>query len=355
MINIGIIGCGHWGPNYIRVFSQLPDTKVLMAADLDAERLKRIKELYPHVELTSQYMEILKNPVIDAVCIATPTVTHFSLTQEALKHNKHVLCEKPLTLKAKECLELKQLSLEKKKNLMVGHVFLFNAGIVWLKDYLKSQQLGKVFYAYSTRTNLGPFRYDVNAFWDLAPHDISIFNFLFGGCPLNVSARGHQCLDRPLEDIAFCSLEYPQNIMVNLHVSWLDPKKVRQITIVGSQKMAVWNDLDSEGPIKVYDKHVERTEVFYKTYGEFHLLSREGNITIPKINSEEPLKVQCQYFIECLKGKSFTTLADAEKAFDVLKTLEAVERSMGEKGACVQVDSCQDQPGLEKKDLKLHV
>lgn len=337
MLTIGVIGCGHWGPNHIRIFSHLSNSKVLMCADLSSERLNSIKTLFPHIEITTNYKDILYNKEIMAVCISSPTNTHFSITQEALLNDKHVLCEKPLALSPDECLKLKKIAGEKKKVLMVGHVFLFNPGIVKLKEYIQSGELGQIHYAHSERTNLGPFRYDVNALWDLAPHDISIFNYLFDRVPSSVSARGQRCLGASLEDLAFATLEYPDNILVNVHVSWLDPKKVRQITIVGNKKMAVWDDLDNVGPVKLYDKHVERTSVFYETYGEFQLLSKEGSITIPNIGFSEPLKIQDQFFANCILNKIEPQVADAQKGYDVVKTLCAIQESMDKRGVPVQL------------------
>jgi len=338
MVSFGVIGCGHWGPNHIRIFSQISGAAVAMCSDLDDARLLSIKAQYPEIQTTKDYKEIFSSAKINAVCIATPTATHFDLVKEALQAGKHVLCEKPLSLKASECLELKKLADAKGKILAVGHVFLFNEGIRRLKEYVMSGELGGVHYAHSERTNLGPFRYDVNALWDLAPHDLAIFNYLFDATPVSVSARGQKCLKTSLEDLAFATLEYPKNILVNVHVSWLDPRKVRQITIVGDQKMVVWDDLDNLGPIKLYDKHVEKTQVFYQTYGEFQLLSKEGSITIPKVVAREPLKTQNQYFIECIEKKSMPDLIDAQKAYDVVKTLEAIQTSMNSGGHPVNVE-----------------
>ncbi len=336
MINVGIIGCGHWGPNHIRIFTQLSNSRAFMCADISEDRFNLMKNIAPEIKTTTNYKDILTNPDIQAVCIATPTNTHFALTKEALEHNKHVLCEKPLALLPEECRVLRDLAQQKNKILMVGHIFVFNPGIIWLKEYLQSGDLGKIFYAYSTRTNLGPFRYDVNALWDLAPHDISIFNHLFNNCANTASARGHKCINH-LEDLSFATLEYPENVMVNIHVSWLDPKKVRQITIVGEKKMVVWDDLDNLGPIKLYDKHVEKTSTFYETYGEFQLLSKEGSITIPKIGLGEPLKTQAQYFVNCIESNAQPDKVDAQKALDVVKVLKAIEESMKQKGTCVHV------------------
>ncbi|MDE1920174.1 MAG: Gfo/Idh/MocA family oxidoreductase [Candidatus Omnitrophica bacterium] len=337
MISIGVIGCGHWGPNHIRVFSQLANSKVLMVADLDEKRLSAIKALFPEIQTTKDHNDILKNPGIDAVVVAVPTNFHFKITLEALQAGKHVLCEKPLAMRPEECLQLGDVSRSLERILMTGHIFIFNQGIVKLREYIQSGEIGKVHYAHSQRTNLGPFRYDVNALWDLAPHDIAIFNFLFDSAPLSVSARGHKCLGGHLDDLGFAAIDYPDNIMVNVHVSWLDPKKVRQITVVGNQKMVAWDDLDTEGPIKLYDKHVEKTSVYYETYGEFQLLSREGSITIPKIGFNEPLKAQAQYFLQCVEKNQPPLLADAGKAADVVRTLAAIGESINRRGEVVNL------------------
>jgi len=337
LITIGVIGCGHWGPNHIRVFSQSLNAKVAICADLDDKRLASIKALYPSILTTKDYHEILSSQQIDAVVISVPTNMHFRFAKEALEHDKHVLCEKPLALRPEECLELRALAEQRKKVLLVGHIFLFNAGIVTLRNYIKSGELGKVQYAHSERTNLGPFRYDVNALWDLAPHDISIFNYLLNSRPVSVSARAQKCLGNSLEDLCFATMEYPGNILVNIHVSWLDPKKVRQITIVADQKMVSWDDLDNVGPIKLYDKYVEKTSVYYETYGEFQLLSREGNITIPNVGFNEPLKAQGKYFIDCIEQNKSPEISDAQKGYDVVKTLCAIQESVEKKGAQVVI------------------
>ncbi len=335
MVNVGVIGCGHWGPNHVRIFSHLARSRAVMAADLDEQRLKAIKQTFLNIRTTKRYQDILEDPDIDAVCVAAPTQCHFSITQEALRAGKHVLCEKPLAETAEKCRILRDLAQEQDRVLMVGHIFIFNRGIRQLKTYIDSGEIGRVHYAYALRTNLGPFRYDVNALWDLAPHDIAIFNYLFDHRPVNVSGRGQRCLGTAQEDLAFATLQYPEQVMVHVHVSWLDPKKVRQITIVGDKKMATWDDLDPAGPIKLYDKHVEKTETYYETYGEFQLLSREGSVLIPHIGMNEPLKEQAEYFLDCVEHRKDPLFANAQKGLEVVETLEAVQRSMDEEGACV--------------------
>jgi predicted dehydrogenase len=251
VISVGVIGCGHWGPNHIRVFSQLADVQCAMCADVDDVRLKAVQALFPTITVTKDYRDILRNPEIHAVCISAPTKFHFNFTREALLAGKHVLCEKPLAMSVEECRELKAVAAQAGRILMVGHVFVFNAAIRWIKDYIASGEMGKIYYAHSERTNLGPFRYDVNALWDLAPHDIAIFDYLLGGAATSASARGLKCLGNNLEDLAFATLDYPEGKLVNIHVSWADPRKVRQITIIGEKKMIVWDDLDALGAVQV--------------------------------------------------------------------------------------------------------
>jgi len=308
-----------------------------MCADPDESRLQAVRKTFANIQTTTDHKDILNNADIQAVVVAAPTNLHYTLTKDALENGKHVLCEKPLAMTPEECAELKDLSEKVKKVLMIGHIFLFNAGILRLKEYIRSGELGKIYYAYAIRTNLGPFRYDVNALWDLAPHDISIFNFLFDSCPVSVSGRGQKCLGESLEDLAFATLEYPGPILANVHVSWLDPKKVRQITIVGDKKMVVWDDLDNDGPIKLYDKHVEKTKMFYETYGEFQLLSREGSVTIPKVVSGEPLKKQGEYFLKCVDRSSPADISDAQKGLEVVETLCAIQSSMEQNGTSVNI------------------
>jgi predicted dehydrogenase len=308
-----------------------------MAADLDEARLKSVKGLFPTIEVTKDYKDILKNPSVDAVCIVAPTKYHYEITKAALAAGKHVLCEKPLAMTAAECDDLGARAMQAQKVLMVGHVFVFNSGIRWVKEYIASGEVGRIYYAHSERTNLGPFRYDVNALWDLAPHDIAIFDYLLGSSAVSASARGHKCLGNNLEDLSFATLDYPDGRMVNVHVSWADPRKVRQITIVGEKKMIVWDDLDPLGAVRVYDKSVERTAKYYESYGEFQLLSREGAITIPKINLAEPLKAQGQHFVDCIEKGVQPVIADAAKAASVVRTLVAVQHSMDKGGALEKI------------------
>ncbi|MEW6729908.1 MAG: Gfo/Idh/MocA family oxidoreductase [Acidobacteriota bacterium] len=334
-ITIGVIGCGHWGPNHIRTFSTIAGSKVAAAADLDTERLASVAKLYPGLRLVRDYHELLTDSTIDAVVISTPTKTHYKITKEALEAGKQVLVEKPLCLTAIEGEELVQLAKERNLVLMVGQVFLFNNGILKLKEYLEFGDLGKIYCIGSTRTNLGPIRQDVNAVYDLASHDIAIFNFLLGTHPREVSAVGEAFLQKGIEDLAFISMRYPNDILARIQVSWLDPRKVREITLVGDKKMVTWDDLAVVGPVQIYDKGVVR-EPYYEDYGHFHLLAREGDITIPRIKMEEPLKNQARYFLNAIR-KGHADVSDGASGLEVVRAIEAIQQSLNQRGAPIEV------------------
>jgi len=327
MINIGVIGCGHWGPNHIRVLSRNKESNVLACVDSDKKRLAVIKAAYPETKILTDYRLIINDKKIDAVVIATPTKTHFDIAKECLEAGKHVLCEKPLSYTVSQAKRLFEISKRRKKTLMVGHVFLFNAGIRKLREYINNGILGKIYCIYSTRTNLGPIRSDVNVIYDLAPHDISIFSYLLGTRPSDVQVRAQHFLQKNIEDVAFISLSYPDRIIANIHVSWLDPQKVRKITIVGDKKMVVWDDLNNFEPVKLYDKGIVE-EPYYKDFGEFHLLLKESDVLIPKINLNEPLKAQDEYFLDCLKNKKTPEFGSALSGLEVVEILDMINKEL---------------------------
>ena len=335
MIEIGIIGCGHWGPNYIRNFSVIKGCRVKTICDLDMNRLNILKELHPAITVTTDLSYILRDPEIKAVVVATPSASHFEMVKACLEQKKDVLCEKPLTLHIEEGEELIRLAEEKDCLLMVGHIFVFNLAINKIKHYIRDGVLGQIYYMHSKRTNLGPIRNDVNAVWDLSSHDVSIFNFLLDAIPQEVSARGAAYLQKDLMDMAFITMSYPKEILVNIHVSWLDPRKVRQITVVGNSKMLTWDDLSTIGPICLYDKGVSR-EPYYQDYGEFHLLAREGDVTFPKISQLEPLRIQCQTFLQGIQERRIEK-ATAQEGLEAVRVLSAVQKSIDLKGAPVKV------------------
>lgn len=337
-INIGIIGCGYWGPNFVRNFNSMGNVNVLYASDLHQNRLDHINELYPHIKTTQNYNKILNDKNIDAVIISTPAVTHYKLTRDALICEKHVLVEKPIAYEMNQAKELINLAEFKKKILMVGHTFKFNPGVNKLKWLIQNNKLGKIYYIYSRRTNLGPLRKDVNALWDLAPHDISILNYILGKFPVAVSARGEKFLAHNLEDVCFATLDYPDHILAHVQVSWLDPKKTREIVIVGSRRMAVFDDLNSETPVIVYDKSVMENKFRqnYDTFEEFQMIINNGKARALRVKQQEPLKVECRHFVECIRRQR-PALTDGKDGMEVLKVLIGMQHSLEHKGCKVKL------------------
>jgi predicted dehydrogenase len=334
MIRIAVIGCGYWGPNYVRTFNELPLSSVRLCCDIDVIRLNYIKRIYPFVKTTTNYVDILKNPKIDAVCISTPASTHYKMAKESLLYGKHVLVEKPLTLSVKDGEDLVKIAKDQKRVLMVGHVYLYHPTVQKMKDYIQNEEFKDLYYLYSVRTGLGPIRRDVNAMWDLAPHDVSIYLHLLDQMPKNVSARGASYLQNGIEDVVLLYMEFPGKVMGYIHVSWLDAYKVRKMTIVCKGKMLVFDDTNSSEKLKIFDQGVATGEP--STYGEFLLQVRTGDIYIPKIESTEPLRNQCMDFIECIE-KNVNPKANGEEGLKIVKVLEAAQRSLEKGGASINV------------------
>jgi predicted dehydrogenase len=270
------------------------------------------------------------------VVVATPAATHYEIVRAAIEAGKHVLCEKPLCITLEEGESLVKLAQQQRVVLMVGHVFLFNPGIRKLKEIVAAGGLGRLRYLVARRTNLGPIRTDVNAIWDLASHDVSIVNFLLDALPYEVSAVGQAFLQEGIEDLGFLTLHYPGEVVANIHVCWLDPKKVREITVVGEDRMACWNDLAVPGPLMIFDKGVVRSHD-YSDFGEFQLLAREGDVTIPRVIAEEPLRAQARAFLGALASGEVEA-GDGRHALDVIRVLRAVARSVAMRGAPADVE-----------------
>jgi len=328
-IRIGIVGCGYWGPNLIRNFIELPSSRVVGVADLNSGRLEKIKASYPRVKITENWRDLF-DMGLDAAVIATPPKTHFQLTEECLRHGLNVLVEKPMTLNSEDAECLVALAEAKNRVLMVGHTFEYNAAVHALKKLIDSGELGKVFYMDAARLNLGLFQKDTNVLWDLAPHDVSILIYLLGKIPTSVSAHGTSCVLNDIYDVAYVNLTFPEKIMAHIHVSWLDPCKVRRVTVVGSKKMAVYNDVESLEKIKIYDKGVE-TSHYPKDFGEFQCSYRYGDVLIPNIRFEEPLRVECQHFLNCITTHTRPSSC-GEDGLAVVKVLEAAQRSLSNSG-----------------------
>jgi predicted dehydrogenase len=335
-IKLAIIGCGAWGPNHIRNFSSLPGCQVVGIADLNEARLKQMASANPGLKTETDYRRFLDHPEVDAVVVATPTSTHYQIVREALQAKKDVLCEKPLCTLASEGEELVRLARSQERILMVGNVFLFNSGIVKLKELVDSGDLGDLQYMSATRTNLGPIRRDVNAAFDLASHDISIFNWLMGREPTSVSAIGACLLQAGIEDVVNISLKYEPNILATILVSWLSPRKVRQITVVGRQKMVTWDDMELTTPVAIYEKGVKCTPE-YSGYGEFLRISTwDGDVRLPKVVFEEPVKAQARYFLESVARREIAR-SGPQFSWGVVRALDAIGKSLAGRGVPIDL------------------
>ena len=343
MIRVAVLGSGEWGPNLIRNFHNKQTSEVVWIIDRDAARLAEVQARFPDVQVSEEPARAFSDPAVDAVVVATPTSTHFTLAQQALQHSKHVLVEKPLTTKVKQGLGLLELATSQQLVLMVGHVFVYNPGIRKVKEYLDAGHLGKMYYVSMVRTNLGPIRLDVNAAWDLAAHDLSIVNYWLEAEPLSVSAIGGTWINDGIEDAVFATLRYPQGVLVNLHASWLNARKARDITVVGERRMLTFDDTNLNEPLRIYDKQVTdvRTRPTYvDSFASFRASVRKGDITVPKVPLGEPLAAQCAHFLECIvSGKQ--PFSGGREGIAVVRALEAMQRSIRARGREEQVElSC---------------
>ena len=326
MIRIGQIGIGYWGPNLLRNLVANPRCHVVAVADLSAERRKVALGLQPGIRTLENHADILGDPEVDAVVVATPAATHFSLVSQALNAGKHVLVEKPMAKSVQEVDEIGRLAQKHKKVAMVGHTFLFNAAVRHLKKLIDSGELGVVRYIYSQRLNLGRIRSDVDALWNFAPHDISIIQYLLGDPkPVSVHRQGMDFVQEGIDDVVFLTIKYAQKIMAHVHVSWLDPHKIRKMTVVGSKKMVVYDDV-ADDKIAIYDKGIDRKAVLGEamdfdrlSFSEFN--HRSGDILVPKISFVEPLKTELNHFLDCIEGRT-TCLTGPAHAKEVVRILE---------------------------------
>lgn len=291
--------------------------------------MAKIKSSYPQTRVTENYRDLFEQK-LDAVVVATPPATHYAITKECLQHGLHALIEKPLTLASSDAEDLIQLAKSKYLILMVGHTFEYNAAVHALKDLIDKGELGQIYYLDSARLNLGLFSKDLNVIWDLAPHDISILLYLLGRPPVSVSAFGSESVFPGIHDVAYITMHFPDNVMAHVHVSWLDPCKVRRVTVVGSKEMAVYNDVESLEKIKIYDKGVD-APAYTDNFGEFQFSYRYGDILIPNIRFAEPLKIECRHFLDCITNHTKPSSC-GEVGLNVVKVLEAAQRSLVNSG-----------------------
>ena len=334
-VRIGIVGFGAWGPNHARNLNVQEGCRVVQIADVSETRLRQARKQYPDVDVTIDAETVIEGSRNDAVVIATPLGSHHNLVRRALLADKHVLCEKPLTRTSEEAKELIEIAASKRLVLMVGHVFMFNPGALFLKEEIARGELGRIYYVDLVRTNLGPIRQDVGAIYDLASHDISICNFLLEAQPSEVACNAAFYLQRDREDVAFLTLYYPNQVVANIHVSWLDPRKVRQVTVVGNSKMALWDDINTTEPLRLYDKGVA-AERAYNTFGEFHMVLRDGNIVIPKVRMFEPLTREAHHFVSCVRERR-PPICDGHTGLAVVRVLETALESLKNGGRITAV------------------
>ncbi len=330
-VRVGVVGFGYWGPNLVRNLDRLADADLVAACDTSDVNLGKLAALYPGVATTGDLEQLLTSYHLDAVVVATSAPSHFAVAKRVIEAGLHCYVEKPLALTSADALELVRLADEHRVVLMVGHLMEYHSAINWIRDYIASGEMGDVLYLYGQRLNLGKVRTEENAFWSLAPHDVSIVLYLLGETPDFVSANGAAYLHDGVHDTVFANLHFPSGKMANIHVSWLDPHKVRKLTIVGTKKMLVFDDMEATEKIWIYDKGVEPAEAL--GYGE-DLRLRFGDITVPFIPMREPLALEVQHFLDCCADGS-TPRSDGRDGLRVVRVLEAVDQSMAAGGAPV--------------------
>ena len=342
-IKIGVVGCGYWGPNLVRNFRSLPDCKVKVVCDLNEQRLAHLKSLYPEVQGSTDYHHLLNGLGLDAVVIATAVQTHYPMAKASLLAGKHTFIEKPMACSSAECAELIEIARKKGLVLMVGHTFLYSPAVRKIKEIVEHGDIGEIRYICARRLNLGLFQKDINVAWDLAPHDISIALHIIGEQPSTVNCRGTAHVTPGVEDVTTMCLGFPRQQTAFIHSSWLDPRKVREMTIVGSRRMIVYDDLATLEKIRIYDARVERPP-HYDTFAEFHYAYHYGDMYAPYIKQEEPLKTECQHFLDCIR-QGTAPITSGKEGMELVRILEASSESLKRGGAAVDMTSGQNKNG----------
>ena len=342
MINVAVVGCGYWGPNLVRNFRSLSECHVKKICDMDSSRLEYMEKLYPGVETTEDIDDVVHDSEIDAVAISTPVRFHFQMGKKCLEAGKHTFVEKPMTMTVAESAKLNDLAKRQKLTLMVGHTFIYSSPVRKIREIIKSGDLGDILYISSRRLNLGLFQKDINVAWDLAPHDISIILYVLDEIPVSVNCQGKAHFKECIEDVTNMTLNLSNGGFATIQSSWLDPNKVREMTFVGSKKMLVYDDLEPMEKIKVYDKRVE-IPPHYDTFAEFHYAYHYGDMYSPYVKQSEPLKVECEHFLDCIKTgeKSNSSGPDGLR---VVQVLEASSNSLRNEGREIEIrDLVQDR------------
>ncbi len=333
-IGVGVVGFGYWGPNLVRNVDRLGDARLLACCDLSEDNLKRFSAAYPEVDVTSDLGAMLAREDIGAVVVATSAPSHHAIAKQVIEAGKHCFVEKPLTLTSAHAEELVRLADAKGVTLMTGHLMVYHTAINWIRDYIASGELGDVLYVYLQRLNLGKVRTEENAFWSLAPHDVSIALYLLGETPDRVSANGADYVTPGVHDTVFANLHFPSGRMANIHVSWLDPHKVRKLTVVGTKKMLVFDDMEATEKIWIYDKGLGAPEDAMSWNQDLTL--RFGDITVPFVQMKEPLSIEVQHFLDCCNNGE-KPRSDGRDGLAVVRVLEAVDESMAGGGAPIDI------------------
>ena len=333
-VGIAVIGCGYWGPHLIRNLQGLADAQLLAVADVRPDRLEYVHRNYPTVDLYSDHEQLLKTAA-DAVVVASPIHTHYRVARQALLAGKHVLVEKPIATNVAEAADLVELAVKHKRVLMAGHTFVYNPAVRELRRLVHEGELGHIYHGDSARLNLGIFQRQANVAWDLAPHDISILMHVLEQDPVTVSARGSRCVRPDIHDVCYLEIEFSGGTTANVHVSWLHPDKIRQLTLVGDRRMVVFDDVSSAAKLRIYDSGVQCPPT--DPYGEPELAYRHGQIVIPHIDWREPLRLECEHFVHCVRSGE-RPLSDAAQGLAVVATLEAADRSLRMGGVRIPVE-----------------
>ncbi len=334
---IGVIGCGYWGPNLIRNFRSLPDCHLKSICDVSEDRLRHLTNLYPGVQAETKYETLLKDSSLDAIVIATSVKHHFPMAKASLLAGKHTLVEKPLAASVEQCEELIAIAKKQGLVLMVGHTFLYSPAVRKIKEIVDKNDIGELRYISARRLNLGLFQKDINVAWDLAPHDISIILYIMQESPYSVNCRGAAHITPGIEDVTSMNLHFSNEKSAVIQSSWLDPKKVREMTIVGSERMIVYDDVSAQEKIKIYDVRVKRPP-HYDSFAEFHYAYHYGDIYSPFIKQDEPLKTECQHFVDCIQHGR-TPITSGTKGLDVVRILEASSASIKLNGAPIDLSN----------------
>lgn len=328
-VRVAVVGVGGWGKNLARNYQEIPEAELRYVCDMDQGKLDRIARQVHGAVLTRDFEVVLRDPDVEAVVIATPAPRHHALCKLALEAGKDVFVEKPFTLQIAHAEELIRIAAERNRVLMVGHLLEYHPVVTHLRGMIDKGALGKLHYVYSQRVNLGTVREDENALWNFAPHDISVIMFLLGKMPTDVSARGQCYLQKGVEDVVFLTMNFGGTAMAHVHVSWLDPHKIRKLTVVGNRQMAVFDELEANEKLRIYDKGAQ-TSQDYDSFAEYVGL-RFGDITTPYIKFSEPLQIECRHFLDCVRSRR-APLSDGHDGLRVIKVLDAAQRSLRRNG-----------------------